>query len=138
VCGSSNKAVADGAVSFYLDHVVSARVARFTYGTAVNIRYDQGDLEHKRRAHTRFTRMSGLVTIPHAFSTILAKVLDISPRDSVYSDGSYRKRRYLKRRNSGRAITRSIWQTTSALSKRPSCATGEMRSALDGWIQNVV
>ncbi|KIJ11257.1 hypothetical protein PAXINDRAFT_15797 [Paxillus involutus ATCC 200175] len=45
-----NKAVADGAVSFFIDHLVSARTARFTYGTECNLE------------------------VPNAFESILTKV----------------------------------------------------------------
>lgn len=69
-----NKAVADGAVSFYLDHVVSARMARFTYGTRCNVPYDGDNAEHRKRAYSKFRRFSGEIVIPDIFSSILTKV----------------------------------------------------------------
>jgi|ERR1700722_8400268 len=101
---SSNKAVADGAVSFYLDHIVSVRMARFTYGTEIITPYLPSDPEHIQRAHTKFTDMSGELMVPNVFDTILAKVfeykLPIFGRNSM----SPRERKYPKRRSSDVAI----------------------------------
>ncbi|KAI0326492.1 hypothetical protein GY45DRAFT_1381037 [Cubamyces sp. BRFM 1775] len=69
----TSKAVAEGAVSFYLDHFVSARVARVTYGLEVCARYDMGNPEHVARRHQRFTLPSGRVRLPDGFSAILTK-----------------------------------------------------------------
>ncbi|KAG6334774.1 hypothetical protein ID866_4307, partial [Astraeus odoratus] len=41
-----NKAVADGAVSFYIDHLVSTRVATVTYGVPCNIVYQSQLVDH--------------------------------------------------------------------------------------------
>ncbi|KAK7029533.1 hypothetical protein VNI00_014410 [Paramarasmius palmivorus] len=71
--GFVNKAVADGAVSFYLDHCVSARVSRFTYGVECAVPYDQSNPEHRRRAHTTYVNPSGMRLVPGAFSPILPK-----------------------------------------------------------------
>ncbi|KAF8152735.1 hypothetical protein BJ912DRAFT_1115639 [Pholiota molesta] len=68
-----NKAVSDGAVSFYLDHFVRARVAKFTYGTVCSVPYDPNDAAHIRRAETKFVSPSGETRIPGAFCVILAK-----------------------------------------------------------------
>ncbi|KAJ3980729.1 hypothetical protein F5890DRAFT_1575470 [Lentinula detonsa] len=68
-----NKAVADGALSYYLDHFVSARVARLTYGTDCVRPYNPSNIEHMRRRHTMTTRPSGRQVIPSAFSTIISK-----------------------------------------------------------------
>ncbi|KAJ3806836.1 hypothetical protein F5876DRAFT_68612 [Lentinula aff. lateritia] len=68
-----NKAVADGALSYYLDHFVSVRVARFTYGTDCVRAYDPYDLEHMRRRATMITAPSGRKVIPNVFSAIVIK-----------------------------------------------------------------
>ncbi|KAJ3859048.1 hypothetical protein EV359DRAFT_75728 [Lentinula novae-zelandiae] len=68
-----NKAVADGALSYYLDHFVSVRVARFTYGTDCVRAYDPYDLEHMRRRATIITAPSGRKVIPNVFSAIVIK-----------------------------------------------------------------
>jgi hypothetical protein len=69
-----NKAVADGAVAFYLDHVVSVRVARFTYGTKCSVLYNPLDPQHVARSATMYTHPSGLQYVPKAFDGILVKV----------------------------------------------------------------
>jgi hypothetical protein len=68
------KAVADGAVSFYLDHYVTTRVARTTFGVHVRPLYDARDIEHRRRINKVFTDSAGDKRVPGAFSVILAKV----------------------------------------------------------------
>lgn len=69
-----NKAVADGAMSFYLDHRVSARVAKKTYGVKCNTRFDPNDPTHLSRSETNYTGISGYLYLPNKFDTILAKV----------------------------------------------------------------
>ncbi|KAG2073742.1 hypothetical protein BDR04DRAFT_1127075 [Suillus decipiens] len=67
------KAVADGAVAFFLDHRVCARVAKFTYGTRCAIQFDKNDPQHKLRASMAVPRPSGRTVLPNAFSAILTK-----------------------------------------------------------------
>ncbi|KAJ8595460.1 hypothetical protein M405DRAFT_929541 [Rhizopogon salebrosus TDB-379] len=76
--GYVNKAVADGAVSFYIDHLVSSRVARFTYGIETYTRYNSRDPEHKARQHTRFIDHAGYSCIANQFSSILLKGTQVS------------------------------------------------------------
>ena len=45
----SNKAVAVGAVLFHVDHFVTRRIAKFTYGTQYRIIYQPFDPEHVKR-----------------------------------------------------------------------------------------
>uniref|UniRef100_A0A0W0G793 Uncharacterized protein n=1 Tax=Moniliophthora roreri TaxID=221103 RepID=A0A0W0G793_MONRR len=71
--GFVNKAVADGAVSFYLDHCVSARISRFTYGTECCTAFDPSDPQHQRRSQTIFLQASGRRAIPNVFDIILPK-----------------------------------------------------------------
>ncbi|KAF9476880.1 hypothetical protein BDN70DRAFT_881877 [Pholiota conissans] len=68
-----NKAVSDGAISFYLDHFVRARIAKFTYGTVCSIPYDPNDAAHIKRAATKFVSPSGETRVPGVFCDILAK-----------------------------------------------------------------
>lgn len=75
--GCSNKAVADGAISFYLDHFVSARISRYAYGVDCYLEYDPTDAEHVRRRAKCITRPSGKINIPEAFDTILPKVIPL-------------------------------------------------------------
>ncbi|TFK64289.1 hypothetical protein BDN72DRAFT_881586 [Pluteus cervinus] len=71
--GHLNKAVADGAVSYYVDHLVTARVSPLTYGIECCIQYDATSPEHTRRAGTAGPRPSGRVVLPHLFRPILKK-----------------------------------------------------------------
>jgi len=70
----SNKAVADGAIAFYLDHIVSVRVARWTYGTEYHICYNPSNPQHAARSETIFTFPSGTRYVPKAFRAMLEKV----------------------------------------------------------------
>lgn len=69
-----NKAVADGAVSFYLDRFVSSRVARWTYGVECNRLFDKSNPEHLIRSHKVNTRASGDLCVSDGFNAILIKV----------------------------------------------------------------
>ncbi|EIW80579.1 hypothetical protein CONPUDRAFT_105630 [Coniophora puteana RWD-64-598 SS2] len=69
----ANKAVADGAVSFYLDCLVSSRVAKFTYGFICDTQYIANDPEFRARNHKIYTSVSGTQAIPGAFRSILKK-----------------------------------------------------------------
>ena len=70
----SVKAVADGAVSFFIDHHVMARVAKISYGAPCSRTYNASEPEHLKRASTRYQRPSGDYSLPGGFSTILPKV----------------------------------------------------------------
>ena len=69
-----NKAVSDGAISFYLDHFVRTRVSKVTYGIFLHIHYDPNDPDHRSRSHNVFTCESGIEVIPGFFDIILPKV----------------------------------------------------------------
>ncbi|KAI6046251.1 hypothetical protein EDC04DRAFT_2887938 [Pisolithus marmoratus] len=73
-----NKAVADGAVSFYIDHLVKTRVAKVTYGTPVSIGYDSSRLDHIARKHTRVRSLAGYWMLPDAFGSIVKKGTRVS------------------------------------------------------------
>ncbi|KAM6497399.1 hypothetical protein JOM56_007872 [Amanita muscaria] len=73
-----NKAVADGAVSYYLDHYVTARVSKYSYGLMINVPFDPMDPEHARRSSAMFMQADGNYYIPCAFSTILKKDTEVS------------------------------------------------------------
>ncbi|KIM35041.1 hypothetical protein M413DRAFT_20826 [Hebeloma cylindrosporum] len=73
-----NKAVSDGAVSFYLDHFVRTRISKATYGTVCSITYDPRDKEHQKRAATKFRALSGEMRIPDIFYTVLSKDTQVS------------------------------------------------------------
>ncbi|RPD70094.1 hypothetical protein L226DRAFT_256752 [Lentinus tigrinus ALCF2SS1-7] len=69
----TSKAVSEGAVSFYLDRFVSARLIRTTYGVSCNHDYVPNDPEHATRTLWRIIRPSGRVVLPNGFSPILTK-----------------------------------------------------------------
>ena len=71
--GHSNKAVAEGAVSFFLTNSIAARVARLTYGTKCATRYDPNNIEHVMRQHRSFARPSGRQVLPDAYQALLTK-----------------------------------------------------------------
>lgn len=70
-----NKAVADGAISFFLDHFVGVRVSKHAYGIEVNIPFDPFDAEHVRRVSQSYVSMAGDRRLTGHFNTILAKVI---------------------------------------------------------------
>ncbi|KAG1804031.1 uncharacterized protein BJ212DRAFT_1571075 [Suillus subaureus] len=73
-----NKAAADGAVSHFIDHLVSFRVSRFTYGTECSVPFNPFDIEHRARQKDVFRSTSGIPALPRAFSSILTKGTRVS------------------------------------------------------------
>jgi hypothetical protein len=63
---------ASGAISFYLDHFVRARVSKLTYGYFGSILYDPSD-DHRSPSHNVFISPSGRKLID-VFDIILPKV----------------------------------------------------------------
>ncbi|KIJ17542.1 hypothetical protein PAXINDRAFT_9487 [Paxillus involutus ATCC 200175] len=82
----TNKAVAAGAIAFYLDHKVSARVAKFTYGTRCAIEFNKTDEQHRLRAASAIPRPSGRTVLPNAFSAILHKGTTVSEAKEFRKD----------------------------------------------------
>ncbi|KAG1792838.1 uncharacterized protein HD556DRAFT_1378586 [Suillus plorans] len=74
----ANKAVADGAVSFYIDHLVSSRVARVTYGIECKRQYNFQDPEHLARRHKAVIDVDGETYIHEQFESILLKGTQVS------------------------------------------------------------
>ncbi|KAF9047819.1 hypothetical protein BJ165DRAFT_1527082 [Panaeolus papilionaceus] len=68
-----NKAVADGAVSFYLDHLVTARMTKFDYGVETLAHFDLRNPHHLSRADGVVVDSIGRPRLPGSFSTILSK-----------------------------------------------------------------
>ena len=79
-----NKAVAVGAISYYLDHFVVGRILRYTYGTEASIDYDPSDPEHRRRSSKKYLGITGEIQID-VFSPTLLKVTGFTFR---LGDGS--------------------------------------------------
>ncbi|KAJ3971067.1 hypothetical protein EV361DRAFT_847593 [Lentinula raphanica] len=68
-----NKAVPDGALSYYLDRFVTARKAQFTFGTRCSTEYEPWNSEHLRRKSTVYKLPSGSRQVPEAFAVIISK-----------------------------------------------------------------
>ena len=51
--------MADGAISYYLDHFVVSRIVRYTYGTPASIKYDPSNPDHRRRSHKKRFGVTG-------------------------------------------------------------------------------
>lgn len=69
-----NKAVADGAISYHIDHLVSSRVAKLTYGTECSVPFNPSDSEHRARQKSIYRGPSGQLALPNAFASILTRV----------------------------------------------------------------
>jgi hypothetical protein len=69
-----SKAVADGAVGFYCDHHVSARMSKFMYGVEFLRELDPNNPDHERRKEKLCELPSGPKLLPDAFDCILARV----------------------------------------------------------------
>ncbi|TEB34592.1 hypothetical protein FA13DRAFT_1753603 [Coprinellus micaceus] len=67
----TSKAVADGAIGFYCDHHVSARMSKFTYGVEYLRQLDPNDPEHVAREAKLCELPSGPKLLPDAFDCIL-------------------------------------------------------------------
>ncbi|KAJ2932548.1 hypothetical protein H1R20_g4563, partial [Candolleomyces eurysporus] len=81
-----NKAVADGAMSFYIDHCVRTRVSKFTYGQFSNTKFDPHNAEHQRRVHDTYVSLSGQKNVRNNFSIILPKNTQVSETKEFSKD----------------------------------------------------
>ena len=70
----SNKAVAVGAVSFYVDRFVAGRISKFTYGVGCNVAYRFFYLDHIKRENRAFLNSAGQKRVPGYFETMLRAV----------------------------------------------------------------
>ena len=70
----SSKAVADGAIGFYCDHHVSARMSKFMYGVEYLREFDPQDPDHAARKDRLCELPSGPRLLPDAFDCILSRV----------------------------------------------------------------
>ena len=128
----SNKAVSDGALSFFLDRFVRSRVSRVTYGTTMNHRYLPNNPDHRKRfSATYVDPNTGERAIRGAFDVILPKVRVCSV--SLYPDICHlyvtkvtlrhRTPRFPRQRNSGEpTIRRAMPNRFRKSSQSPSGA----------------
>jgi hypothetical protein len=68
--------VSDGAISFYLNHFVSVRIAKWTYGTEMMALYNANDRVHAAR--TKVTLASGRQFVDNKWDTIIARGVQVS------------------------------------------------------------
>ncbi|PFH47317.1 hypothetical protein AMATHDRAFT_6868 [Amanita thiersii Skay4041] len=83
-----NKAVAEGCVSFYLDHCVTTRMSKYSYGIEFCPTYNANNAEHKAREGQTLLVNNGDRWVRGGFSTILAKAIEVSEEKEFRS--SYR------------------------------------------------
>ncbi|KAH9910865.1 uncharacterized protein B0H18DRAFT_404319 [Fomitopsis serialis] len=71
--GQTSKAVVEGALWFYLDNRVRARVVRHTYGSECATRYDPSLPGHFIRKHRTYTGVDGDSRLPCCFAILTQK-----------------------------------------------------------------
>ncbi|KAJ3504521.1 hypothetical protein NLJ89_g7891 [Agrocybe chaxingu] len=87
-----NKAVAHGAISYYLDHRVTTRVSKYTYGIPCDVPFDPSNAEHKKRESSKYQNASNKWYIPGAFDVILPRDTQVAEtREFRRSFGRVRK-----------------------------------------------
>ncbi|KAI0783016.1 hypothetical protein C8Q75DRAFT_836734 [Abortiporus biennis] len=79
----TNKAVAEGAISFHLQNFVSVRVMKTTYGSECSVAFDESDPEHRQRRGKVGMTASGRRVIPDAFSVLLEKGRRVRDKEEV-------------------------------------------------------
>ncbi|TFY76405.1 hypothetical protein EWM64_g7606, partial [Hericium alpestre] len=80
----TSKAVADGAIGFYCDHHVSARMSKFMYGVEYLREFDPEDAEHVARKDRLCELPSGPKLLADAFDCILARSVRVK-ESTVFS-----------------------------------------------------
>ena len=101
--------MAIGALSFYIDHFVTSRVAKVSYGTMGSMLYKPNNPEHAKRKKMIWKRPSGDTMISGAFFPVVKRVCLISPEHFVlYLQGLVfeRVQSYLKNESSERSSCR--------------------------------
>ncbi|KAF8345176.1 hypothetical protein F5887DRAFT_218796 [Amanita rubescens] len=76
--GHLNKAVASGAISFYVDHYVEKRIVKVTYGNPCSYIYNPHDPEHLKRVTQVYESQSKKRYIRGAFDVIVRKGTQVS------------------------------------------------------------
>ncbi|KIK58160.1 hypothetical protein GYMLUDRAFT_228044, partial [Collybiopsis luxurians FD-317 M1] len=72
-----NKAVSDGAASFYLDHFVKSRISRFSYGLKIWSPHEASNPEHQIRPRV-LDSVTGEYMVENIFRIILKKGVQVS------------------------------------------------------------
>lgn len=108
-----NKAVSNGAVSFSLDHFVSTRVSRLTYGTFCATPYDASDSSHRSRVDLARKNINGERILTNYFSVIL-------PKDTRVTETTEFKSPFIQRstdKNELKSISAEVFGYTGQLEK---------------------
>ncbi|KAF8989890.1 hypothetical protein BDQ17DRAFT_1372603 [Cyathus striatus] len=113
-----SKAVADGAVSFYVDHCVSIRVSKFFYGTECESTYSSYEAGHESRFPVSYVcPIDGERHIPGFFDTILPKGSHLRTNIAVSETKEFIKNYYR------RSLTR---EGLMKMSEKLQCYRGEL------------
>ncbi|EPT00724.1 hypothetical protein FOMPIDRAFT_1122140 [Fomitopsis schrenkii] len=89
--GQTSKAVAEGALWFYLDHRVRARTIRYTYGSGLCPWYTPSNPEHVLRDHLKFHVANGKLAIPTGFAILARKGTSVTETtEFTFTYGCYR------------------------------------------------
>lgn len=73
-----NKAVSEGAATYFLHKYVTTRVARMTWGFACNIPYCADDPEHYKRRHKVVIDVAGEERLNGVFQLYISEVIETS------------------------------------------------------------
>ena len=71
-----NKAVAFGAISHYVNQIVTGRLVKYTYGAITCVDFDESDPEHRRRSEKKQLTATGGFAL-EVFTPILLRVRSI-------------------------------------------------------------
>ena len=66
--------MADGGVSYFIDHAVTARISKYACGVSVHMPYDPANREHLKRSSQVFRNPGGQQRVPSFFDIILPQV----------------------------------------------------------------
>ncbi|KAJ7053499.1 hypothetical protein C8F01DRAFT_1166596 [Mycena amicta] len=94
-----NKAVSDGAVSFYLNRYVSARISKEHYGIESAILYQFDNADHRARSKSAYEDFEGDLMLPNHFSIIL-------PKDARVSETKEFREQYTRLNTTRAALSR--------------------------------
>jgi len=135
-----NKAVAVGAISYYMEHFITGRISRFTYGALYDVIYQPHNPEHVKRKDMSYLGPSGNKLVPGCFRTMLARVRPppFSHRPSIHVSLRYRVPRFNKTGKSD--STHVMWLETPQNDGHPYqlSNTLALKTPLSGWTQNQV
>lgn len=68
-----NKAVADGAMSFYINRTVSVRISKSSYGVPISVTFNPQDPQHQKRKDKVFTGIRGDLWLGPQYSEVVGK-----------------------------------------------------------------